>query len=122
MMAFDCSGSFCAAFNDIRINRTLYEVVDFTELIGFSFKYANEFFTDDFTFSFRVGNAGKLAKETVFCIHADEVHVELFAEYLFNLVAFILAQKSVVNEYAGKLFADSFVHENCRNRRVYSAT
>ena len=121
MMAFNRSGSFSAAFNDIRIDCALYEVVDFAEFISFSFKYADEFFTDDFAFAFRVGNAGEFAEEAVFSVNADEVHVELFAEYLFNLVAFVFAQETVVNEYAGELFADSFMHEYGCNGGVDSA-
>lgn len=57
VMALNCCRSFCTTFNNIWIDCTLNKEINFAKFISFSFKYTNEFFTNDFAFSFRIRNA-----------------------------------------------------------------
>ena len=57
----------------------------------------------------------KLAVVALLCVDADKVDVErtAFAEYALYLIALVLAEKSVVYEYAGELLADCLGKECC---------
>lgn len=62
VVALDDGGiGAAAAFNDIRVDGALAQVVDSADLGGFFFKDPDEFFTDDFPLAFRVGDALELA-------------------------------------------------------------
>ena len=45
----------------------------------------------------------------------------LWAEYSLNLIALILAEQTMVNEYAGQLFAYSLRKKNCCNGGINTA-
>ena len=61
MMAFYGMGSLGAAFYDIRINRTLDQIINFAKFPGFFFKYPNKFFSDNLALSFRITYTGQFA-------------------------------------------------------------
>ena len=53
----------------------------------------------------------KLSKKPLLCIDTDKVHIKLLSEYALYLIAFILAEKSVINEYTGKLLSYCLMHK-----------
>ena len=75
----------------------------------------------DFTFLLRFGNAFQLAQKAFRCVHPDEIHIKGIFKNFFHLVAFVLAQKTVVHKDAGELFADGFVYHDCGHGGIHAA-
>ena len=78
-------------FNDIRINRSLYKIIDSTDFLCFFFKYTDKFFSDNLSFCFRFCNSCKFAVETFLCIDSDKIQViwTIRSEYSFYFITFI---------------------------------
>ena len=96
-MALDNSSITRTGFNNVRIDSPLCQEVNSADFTAFVFKYANEFFPDNFTFLFRLFNAGQTTQETVRCIDTNEVHAGIF-ECRFNFVTFVFTHQTMVNE------------------------
>ena len=111
------------AFNNVRINCSLRQIVNSADFLSFFFKNTDEFFADNFTFAFRSAYAFQLAIEAFTSIYADEVAVKLtaFTEYRANFLTFIFAQQAMINEHAGQLFADGFSQHSSANAGVNPA-
>ena len=124
MMALNsCRFAAEAAFYNVRINGSLCQIVNSTDFLSFFFKYANEFFADNFTFSFRSSYACQLAIEAFACVNADEVDIELtaFTENSANLFTLVFAQQTMIYKYAGQLLADSLSQHSGTNAGVNTA-
>ena len=123
MVGLDDCGFAEAGLDNVRINRALNQEVNSTDFLCFLFEDADELLTDDFALCLRLGYAGKLGIKALLCVHADKIQVirTVWTEDSLNLVAFVFAKKTVVNENAGKLFAYSLRKQHCRNRRVNAA-
>ena len=89
--------------------------INLSDFLGFFLKYTDEFLTDDFTLALRLCDACKLAVVALLCVDADKVDVErsALAEYALYLISLVLAEESVVYEYACELLADSLGKECC---------
>ena len=105
-------------FNDIRINRSLYKIIDSTDFLCFFFKYTDKFFSDNLSFCFRFCNSCKFAVETFLCIDSDKIQViwTIRSEYSFYFITVIFTSQTVVYEYAGQLLADCYCKHNGCNR------
>jgi len=112
-----------AAFYNVRINGALCQIVNSTDFLSFFFKYANEFFADNFTFAFRSSYSCQFAVEALACVNAYEVNIELtaFTENSANLFALVFAQQTVVYKYAGQLLADSLSQHSGTNAGINTA-
>ena len=75
VVGLDNSGFSKTGLNHIRVNRTLYEVIYFANLLCFFLKYADELFADDLTLALRIGYTCQLVVETLLCIDTDEVQL-----------------------------------------------
>ena len=108
MVGLDDCGFTETGFNHVWVNRSLYQEIDSSDFLCFLFENADEFFSDDFTFCFRFTDTGKFFIETFLAVDTDKVQVvwAVRAEYSFNFVSFIFAQKSLINKDASQLFAD----------------
>lgn len=74
---------------------------------------------DDFAFLLRLGDTCEVGHETVGSVDTDdvEVHVFILGE---DALVFIFAKQTVVDEYAGEVFADGFVEKHGCNCGVYT--
>ncbi|MPN10109.1 hypothetical protein SDC9_157402 [bioreactor metagenome] len=54
MVALDCACAARAAFDYVRVDRSLQQEFRSAEFLGFFLKHANKLFTDDLTLSFRL--------------------------------------------------------------------
>ena len=79
----------------------------------------DEICTDDFTFLLGLGDTGEIGHEAVGRIDTDdvEIHVLILCK---DALVFIFAEQTVVDEYAGEIFADSFVEEHSSDSGVYT--
>ena len=122
MMALNgCAGSCAAAFHHVGINGALYQKIYLAQFFRFFVKHVDKFRTDDFPFLFRIGHAFQLVQEAVRRIDPDEIHIEGVFENFFHLIPFVLAQKAVIHEDAGQLFANRFMYHHRRNGRIHTA-
>ena len=124
MMAFNsCRFAAEAAFYNVRINGALCQIVNSTDFLSFFFKYANEFFADNFTFAFWSSYACQLAVEALACVNADEVDIELtaFTENSANLFTLVFAQQTMIYKYACQLLADRLSQNRGTNDRLNTA-
>ena len=122
-MGLDDSGLTQTALDDIRINGTLDEEVYLANLLGLGLEYANEFLTDDFTLLLRVSYTLQLLIEALTGVNMDEVQVirAFRSKYRVDFVPLVLAEETVVNEYAGELLADCLGEQDSSNRGINSA-
>ena len=79
VVRFDRSaGAFYRSrFNHIRIDRTLCQPLDVTDLLRLLFKDFNEDPAYDFAFLFRIGNTFQLRQKTPGCIYTSDVQVHV---------------------------------------------
>ena len=110
MVGFDGCAFTETTFNDIGIDRSLYQEIYSTDFLCFIFKDTDKFFTDNLSLCFRFGYAGEFCIETILCVYTDEIQVvwSFRPEYGFYFVAFIFTQKAMVYEYAVELLSDCF--------------
>ena len=116
MVALDHRSVAKTRFDNVRVDSTLNKIIYLADLLCFFLEYTNEFLTDYLALALGFFNSRKLAKESLTCIYADKIHAAV-CKCCFNLVALILAHKSVVNENTGKLAADCL----CKQLAGYGA-
>ena len=120
MVAFDDGGIAGAAFDDVGVDGALGQEVDGADFSAFVFEDADEFFADDFSFLFGLGDAFQAFEEAVFGIDADKVHARVFKGG-FHFVAFVFAHEAVVDEDAAQVFADGIDEEFRTDGGVHAA-
>ena len=112
MVSFDNCGTSVTGsisftgFNTVGVNSSLGEEAVcalFTNLVP---ENIIEFSTDNFTFLFRIAYSLESGEEFIFTIDTDKIHVKEFCKGFFNEIALVLTHKSLIDENAGKLFAD----------------
>jgi len=106
----------------IRIDSALNKEVNSTDFLCFLFKYSYKLLADDFALCFRLAYAGKLWIKAFLRVHADKVQIirTIWTKYRFNLVSFVFAKQTVIDENTGKLLADSLWQQYSRNWRVHT--
>ena len=70
---------------------------------------------------FGIAHAGEFIEESVGRVYVNEVCSEFFSENFYDLFRLALAEKSVVDVYAGELFADGADEQRRDDRRVNAA-
>ncbi|CCZ84372.1 putative uncharacterized protein [Ruminococcus sp. CAG:254] len=109
-----------AAFDDIRINRTLYEIVHLSDFLCFPFKCTNKFFANDFPLPFWVRYTMQLFHENILCIDPYKMDVPV-CKCCFDFIAFILPQESMVNKDTSQLVANCLREQSCCNGAINTA-
>ncbi len=110
-----------ARLDDVRVQRPLDEETDVAELRRLLLEDADELLAHDRPLLLGIGDAGEPVEEAPLRLHVHERHAEVAGEGLHDLLGFVLAQETVVDEDAGELVADCLVHEQCRDRGVDAA-
>ena len=108
-------------FDDVGIYSSLREPFDVFEFLCLFVKYLDKHAADDFAFVFRIRLTRKRIKESIRRIYTNHFDTEMLGERPHNLVTFVVAEKSVVDEYTSQLIANRFVQQ-CRNHRRIHAT
>ena len=67
-----CRFTAQTTFYNVRINGSLCQEINGTDLLCFFFKNTDEFFTDNLTFCFRLCYSGKFVIISLLCINTDE--------------------------------------------------
>ena len=94
MVAFDHCRITLAAFDHIRVDRSLCKCVYMPDLPGFFFKYPDEFFADDLALGFRIPDACKLLQEARTGIDADQMQAKGPAENILDKITFIFPKQT----------------------------
>ena len=105
-------------FDDIRIDRSLHEKVDGTDLLGFFLKDANELAADDLPLRFGIGHSGEQVEEPICRIDAAYVQVKIVSKNRQHFFEFVLAQQAVVDEHSGQPVADGARHQRGGHRGI----
>src|SRR5690554_5470856 len=108
-------------FDHVRVDGALGEKIDAFDLGGLFIEYIDKGVADDLALRFGVVFALEPGEKTLFSINADHFHTHVASEGFHHLVAFILAQQTVINEHAGQLITNGLVQE-CRYHRGVNAT
>ena len=110
VVGFD-DGGFTAqsGLYHIRVDRSLNKIIYGADLMRDFFKYTDELFAYDLALAFRLLHTCKADIETVLRVDPDEIQVigTIRPEHALDQIPFILAQKTVIYKYAGKVFPDS---------------
>lgn len=110
-------GAFEAhTFDDIGIQRALYEIFDTLEFFGFDFKILDEQTANDFPLPLRISYALQPCEELARTIEDPHVQMELRGECPFDLITLAGPQHSVIDEDAGQLIANGLMRQSRRNR------
>ena len=72
--------------------------------MGFLIKYVDKSLAYYLAFAFRVGNTGQLAEKFLTGINAYHIKAKAFI-VTQHVAELVFAQHSVINKYAGKVFA-----------------
>ena len=84
-------------------------------LVGLFVKYIDEAFSYDFAFALGLGNACKFAEEFLACVNSYDIQSKTFV-VVKHILEFVFAQHSVIDKYAGEIFADGLVEQHSRYR------
>ena len=106
MVALDNCGIARPRLNDVRIDRSLRQIFDMTDLLSLGFKDPDELLADNLSLFFGNGNSIKLRHKSVLGVDSDEINFPV-GECFLDLVALVLSHKAVVNENTGKLASNS---------------
>ena len=109
VMGFDHGRITFSAFDHIRIDRSLSQDIDLTQLLGFFFKDADEFFTNGFSFIFGIRDPFQFLQKALLRIDPDQLQSKGIPEGLFDHVRFVFSEKSVIHKDAGKIVSDRLV-------------
>ena len=122
MMGFNYCRLSKATLNYIRINSTLYQEVNSTNFLGLFLKYTDKLLTDNLTLCLWLSYTLELFIEALLGIYPDKVQIirTIWAKNSLHLIPFILTEKAVVNEYTGKLLANSLRKKNSCHRGIYA--
>ena len=104
------------AFDYIRIERALRQEIYLAQLGRLVFEDLDELLADGLALFLRVDYPLQLIQEHVRGIHVNHVHLEVLAESVQRPFRLLPPQQSVVDENAGKLVADSCMHQRGRYR------
>ena len=123
VVRLDDGGHAQAALDDVGINGALDEEIDLPDLFRFRFKDANKFFADDFALLLGIDNAFQSVIKGFVSIDTNKIQIvgPFRAKDRRHFVAFIFAQKSVVDENAGKLPPDRLGKQHRRHRGIDAA-
>ena len=104
----------------VGVYRALCEPTRICNLLCLGIEHFNEVATDNLSLRLGICDSGEIGKELLARVNAYNVEAES-AIVVHDLLKLVLAQHSVVNEYAGEVAAYGFVEQNGSHRRVDSA-
>ena len=118
-----CGFTAETTFYYVRINGSLYQEINRSNLFRFFLEYTDEFFSDDFSLLLRLCHSCKFLVESLLCVHPDKVQVIVTfrSEDCFYLISLVFTKKSMVYEYTGKLVSDCLGKHNCCHGRIHTA-
>ena len=120
VVAFDYSAAAVSAFDYVGVYRPLEQPVGAAETARLFLKYADEELAYYLALAFRLGHSREGGEEAFARVYVMHVEVER-AVGLHDLFALVLAQHSVVYEYAVQLVADGALRDYRGDCGVYAA-
>ena len=118
-MTFNRLSIFFSGFNYIRINSSLSKKIRSADFLAFLFKHTNEFFADNLSFLFWFRNSCQFSKETLSCIHTNQINIPFFECFLY-FITLILAKQSMIHKDTGELSTYGFRKQCSTDRRVHT--
>ena len=91
----------------------LAAAVDVFEGGGLHIENINERVANDFALFLRVSLPHQFAQKLLFSVHTDDFHPHVFGKHVHDLIAFVLAQQTVVDKNTGELVANGLVQQRC---------
>ena len=98
------------AFDDVWVQRSLYQEFCIGDSTRMFFKDPNESFTDRFALCFWFGDALQLFKEPCTSIHVNQFNTHVALKRFNNLRTFVFAHETNVYIDARELIADCLMH------------
>ena len=100
------AGIALAAFDTVRINSALCKESAFCFFTYLVPEYLVEFGTDYLSLLLRISYSLKFFKELLLTVYSYKIHIEKTGKCFLNEVTLVLSHKSLIDKYAGELFAD----------------
>ena len=110
-----------ARLDDVGVQRPLHQEAGLAQLARFFFERADEFLAYDLALALRLRDTHKLGQEALLRAHVHQRDVEMTAEGVLNLFAFVLPHEPVIDEDARELVTHRLVSEESGYRRIDSA-
>ena len=121
VVAFDGGAGLRAAFDDIRIDGALEQIVRAAELFCLLLEHADELLADDLALALGLGHAGEAVEKAPARVHGDDVEAELIAVEAEHLLSLVLAQQAVIHKDAGEPVAHGAVHQHAGDGGIHPA-
>src|SRR5215217_1475542 len=115
------TGGCRGGFNNIRIDRPLSQPDGVGTLHRHLIEDLNEKPTDDFALLFWINDTFKRAKKAVFGVYPDNPDANMPCKAGHYLITLAQSQQASIDEYAGKLLANSFMQQGPDDRRVHTS-
>src|SRR5690348_2550510 len=117
--------SHTARFDDVRIERSLYQPLDLPGLtlqaMSFRVKNLDERVTDDLALLFGISDTPKLGEKLLAGVHGHQIQSKLVTHALLDFFELVLTKYSALNEDAGQPVAYRFVDQRGGHGRIHSA-
>ncbi len=112
------AGFRCRRLNHVRVDGALGQPVDILQFQGLVVEDIDKGIADNLALGLRVLDPRQPVHKLVLGVHPDHLHPHMEGEHIHHLVALVLAQQTVVHEYAGQLVADGPVQQGRHHRGV----
>ena len=120
MVTLDDFASNVQALNAVGIYRALCQPLGVSNLLGFSIEHLHKVATDNLALLLWLCHSLKVLEELIACIHANHVQPQTFV-VAHHVLEFVLAQHTMIYEYASQLLADGSVQQHSSHATVHTS-
>ena len=123
MVALDGSGRSLErdAFNDVRVQSTLGQILDRTQFSRFLFKDMDKFPADDLPLFFRIRHTFQTIQEMFRTIHQVQINAVITLKHLHHFSGFPFSQKTIVHQNTRQIIPNGFMKEHRGYRGIHPA-
>ena len=121
VMRFDqmrLAGLGAGGFDHVRIDGALRQPFRVLEFGGLFLEHLDEQIADGLALALGILDTVERLEKTCLGIDADNMHAHVFGEGRHDLIAFLMAQQSVVDEHAGEFVADGAMQQRRDHRGI----
>ena len=120
VMALDGLAGDIETFDAVGVNSALTEPFGVRNLLSLSIKDIHKTFADDFALLLRFLHASEFGVKFFLGIHAYHIETEALV-IIQDILEFVFAEETVVNENTSQIFANSLVEKHRRDARIHAA-
>src|SRR5438552_5150764 len=108
-------------FNDVRIQSSLNEKIHGADLFRLLLEYANEFISDQLTFSLRIAHSSQHIEKALRSIYSPNIQMQVVLKHRKHFFEFVLSQQAGVDENTDQTVSDSLRNQCSGHRGIHTA-